>query len=187
MEKFDCNLREYLEGRDGDNNGQNVDLSLQAAQGLTYLHDKGFVHKDIKPTNYMVHCQPGARVICKLGDFGFSKRIIEGKSFCSATGRFGTLNWTAPEMARADTAEFSKKSDIWSLGCVIYYTIHQHHRHPFEEVIDEQQLANNLEDMRRNTPTVDVNFISRMISSVPINRPLMRDVVGEIQNWVIPV
>jgi serine/threonine-protein kinase len=93
-----------------------VDLSIQMADGLQTAHDKGVIHRDIKPGNLMV--SPVGKV--KITDFGLAK--FEGGSEITTDGtRMGTVSYLSPEQARGDDVDH--RTDIWSLGTVMYEMI----------------------------------------------------------------
>ena len=113
-----------------------ISLALQASNGVAYIHRQGWVHKDIKPSNFLVRFnQVTGRPECKLGDMGFAK-ILNDSDEASASNNIGTFTWIAPEVS-TETG-FKKSSDVWSLGCVINY-IFTGGLHPFG---DEGLLEN---------------------------------------------
>ena len=133
-----------------------IEVAIQAAQGLAFVHEQNYVHKDIKPKNFVVRkglMEKGEpKWVCKLTDLGFSRRIVEGGSCCDPTTRLGTIDWIAPELieerqhqqdlnasddsistssiASLMELSFSSKSDVWSFGCVLCF-IFVKGQHPY--------------------------------------------------------
>lgn len=88
-------------------------LTTQVLSGLSYLHSRGILHRDMKADNLLLD-QEG---VCKISDFGISRKSQDIYSNSEMTMR-GTVFWMAPEMV--DTAQgYSAKVDIWSVGCVV--------------------------------------------------------------------
>ncbi|CAD8122673.1 unnamed protein product [Paramecium sonneborni] len=83
----------------------------QILQGIEYLHKHGIIHRDIKGANILVD----STGICKLADFGSSKRLSFAKEECKTFT--GTPNWMAPEVINGKG--HGRFADIWSLGCTI--------------------------------------------------------------------
>ena len=96
-----------------------LELGVQAAKGLAAAHEKGIVHRDIKSANLMVvRATTGSEPQLKIMDFGLAQ-LAAGASKLTAEGsKLGTAAYMSPEQARGDKTD--QKSDIWSLGVVLY-------------------------------------------------------------------
>ncbi len=89
-------------------------VGLQLCEALQYTHERGVFHRDLKPSNLMI-AEDGT---VKLTDFGIAKD--EDATALTATGRtLGTAAYMAPEQIRG-TPETSHKTDLYSLGCMLY-------------------------------------------------------------------
>jgi DNA-binding beta-propeller fold protein YncE/predicted Ser/Thr protein kinase len=92
-------------------------LITQIAQALDAAHARGVVHRDVKPQNVLVTGATGEEHLY-LTDFGIAKRITEGLGL-TATGLFlGTIDYISPEQVKGQDVD--ARSDIYSLGCVLY-------------------------------------------------------------------
>src|SRR5262245_44287775 len=90
-----------------------VDLMVQVCAGLDYAHQKGVIHRDIKPGNIFV-LKSGA---VKILDFGIA-RLVSANTGLTRTGLImGTLRYMSPEQARG---RVDQRSDVFSAGAVFY-------------------------------------------------------------------
>ncbi|HTX19315.1 MAG TPA: protein kinase [Bacteroidota bacterium] len=118
-------VMEYLEGSTlkrylldlGSGTGVDVHKAIgwasQIADGLRAAHGKNIVHRDIKPENVMLTKEGKLKIM----DFGIAK--LRSSSGLTRTGTsLGTLSYMAPEQAQGEPAD--QRSDIWSLGVVLY-------------------------------------------------------------------
>ena len=100
-----------------------LDIAVQTAQGLQAAHEKGIVHRDIKGANLML--TPQGQV--KIMDFGLAQ-LAERSQLTKTTTMLGTPAYMSPEQARRERTD--RRTDIWSLGVVIYEMVTG--RLPFE-------------------------------------------------------
>src|SRR5438067_1699550 len=113
--------------------GEAVDIAIQVASAFAAAHEAGIVHRDIKPENIML--RPDGYV--KVLDFGIAK--LAESAFVEATADLagsmtlaetnlgsilGTVRYMSPEQARG--AQVDKRTDVWSLGAVLYEMITGH-------------------------------------------------------------
>jgi serine/threonine-protein kinase len=97
-----------------------VDYALQACAALAEAHALGIVHRDIKPANFFVTRRPDGSALLKMLDFGISKAPVgvdQGLTRTQAV--MGTPAYMSPEQMRS-SRDVDARSDIWSLGVVIY-------------------------------------------------------------------
>ena len=91
-----------------------VQFALQMASGLSYAHERGVVHRDVKPGNFLL--TPGGKL--KLSDFGLA--TVEAATKITAAGKtMGTFPYMAPEQIRG-RPPVSPQTDLYALGCVIF-------------------------------------------------------------------
>lgn len=93
-----------------------LDIGMQVAQGLQEAHEKKIVHRDIKSSNIMVTEKGQAKIM----DFGIAK-LAEGTELTKTATIMGTVAYMSPEQAYGETVDH--RTDIWSLGTVLYETL----------------------------------------------------------------
>lgn len=94
-------------------------IVAQLLEGLSFMHEHGFAHRDLKPQNVLVVHKPPRRWWVKLADFGISKRAADGQS--ELRTKAGTPAYAAPEVfGIIQTDSYTSAVDMWSLGVIAY-------------------------------------------------------------------
>ena len=103
-----------------------LELFLQICEGVQHAHQKGVIHRDIKPSNLMVADYQG-QLLVKVIDFGIAKSMdAHGRGDTGSTRvgvPIGTPAYMSPEQAAGDLAAIDTRTDVYSLGVVLYRLI----------------------------------------------------------------
>lgn len=102
-------------------------FTAQMTCGLVALHDRSFMHGDLKPANVLLDTKGRVR----LGDFGMSTELTEHNGFSAIFAR-GTEGYQAPEILENKSHGFAV--DVWSLGCTLYMLLSS--TLPFAHTVD---------------------------------------------------
>jgi serine/threonine protein kinase/tetratricopeptide (TPR) repeat protein len=98
-------------------------LFTQVCEGVQHAHQKGVIHRDIKPSNILVAVEDG-RPVPKIIDFGVAKatsqRLTERTLFTELGQWIGTPEYMSPEQAELTGLDVDTRSDVYSLGVVLY-------------------------------------------------------------------
>jgi serine/threonine protein kinase len=124
-------VMEYLDGNDLNqvlrHHGPQTppvvcELMLQACEGLAEAHAMGIVHRDIKPSNLFITRRSDGTMLLKILDFGISKTPVGVTELTGTQTVLGTPTYMAPEQMKTSKGA-EARSDIWSLGVVMYQLI----------------------------------------------------------------
>jgi hypothetical protein len=161
-----------------------LDIATDIAQGLDFAHEKGFVHRDVKPGNVLF--RKDGRVV--LADFGIAKAMDGSNSSTVAGASIGTPDYMSPEQARGEPVD--GRSDLYSLGTVLYemlvgappyqaadpFTVAlMHVTHPVPTLPSPHEWLQPLIDglmakqatQRFNTGAAFIEAMSRVLASAP--------------------
>lgn len=170
---------EFVEGeslsgllkREGKLNVENsLKLMAQTASGLATAHDKGVIHRDLKPGNLMIN--PRGQV--KIADFGIALATQDFSKKLTSTGEFvGTPGYLSPEVCLGKNVD--QRSDIFALGIVLYEMLAG--RLPFT---DESPLGLMLEVVKAEIPDIralnaevdpqTAEILGKMLAKEPADR-----------------
>jgi eukaryotic-like serine/threonine-protein kinase len=145
----------------------------QAAEGLAYFHEQGWIHRDIKPDNFLM--KPTGEV--KLIDFALAQRRRGGfmRLFSRTSTKIkGTRSYMAPEQIRGQSLD--ERADIYSLGCTFFEMLSG--KPPFTgsttaELLNKHLKAGvpSLQAVNRNASDGVTQLIKRMMAKAPEGRP----------------
>ena len=149
---------------------QAVRLILQAARGLACAHDKGLIHRDIKPGNILISTSG----VVKVADFGIALSTQDAPPKLTTTGSFlGTPGYIAPE--RYTGAAADARGDIYSLGIVLFECLTG--QLPFANAsplgLMREIVEVPLKDVRAFNPQVDAE-LARILTRMTVKNPSQR-------------
>lgn len=141
LEYFEsCNLKQWMRQVSDSNQAKQhwTTIIQQSAEGLNYLHQQGWLHRDIKPDNFLVN----EKLQVKLIDFAIAERIRTGlaKLFGGRSKVQGTRSYMSPEQIRGEKLDV--RSDLYSFGCMLFELTCG--RAPFTGVSPDEVLQKHL-------------------------------------------
>lgn len=138
---------------------QAANVIVQAALGLEYAHQRSLIHRDVKPGNILVTPEG----VAKVSDLGLSGFIHDAANDPRAGKIVGTADYLSPEQIRSP-ATITSVSDIYSLGCTLYYAISG--KVPFPGGTTRDKARRHCEETpwhpRRFNPEISEEFVEIM-------------------------
>jgi DNA-binding NarL/FixJ family response regulator/predicted Ser/Thr protein kinase len=113
-------LRALLEQEGRFDPARAIALVADVADALDAAHDRGLVHRDVKPANILISSRAG-REHCYLADFGLTGMIATPSSLTQAGAIMGTLDYLAPEQIAGEAVD--ARTDLYSLACVLFESL----------------------------------------------------------------
>jgi serine/threonine protein kinase len=102
---------------------QRLELFVNVCQAVQHAHQKGIIHRDLKPSNIMIASNDGTPVV-KVIDFGIAKamsgQLTDKTYFTGFAQMIGTPLYMSPEQAGQSNIDVDTRSDIYSLGVLLY-------------------------------------------------------------------
>jgi eukaryotic-like serine/threonine-protein kinase len=157
-------ITQYCDERQLDTRAR-LDLFIQVCHAIQHAHQKGIIHRDIKPSNILVTRHDGVPVP-KVIDFGIAKAVQEpltDKTLFTMYGHFvGTPAYMSPEQAEMSGMDVDTRSDIYSLGVLLYELLTG--KTPFDQ---KELLASGLDEMRRTLRECEPHRPSTKLDTLP--------------------
>lgn len=96
-----------------------VDIAIQVSEALMHAHERGLIHRDVKPKNVMITKEG----VVKLADMGLARAISDKEAAEAEAGKaFGTPYYISPEQIRGEV-KIGPPADIYSLGATLYHMV----------------------------------------------------------------
>ncbi|KAI3968003.1 hypothetical protein MKW92_014956 [Papaver armeniacum] len=153
-----------------------VQLALDLARGLSYLHSQKVVHRDVKTENMLLD---KTRTV-KIADFGVAR--VEAQNPNDMTGETGTLGYMAPEVLNGNP--YNRKCDVYSFGICLWEIYCCDMPYPdlsFSEVTSAVVRQNLRPEIPRCCPSSIANVMKRCWDANPDKRPEMDEVVSLLE------
>ena len=146
------------------NTEKRLKLFIQVCQAIQHAHQKGVIHRDIKPSNILVTIIDGLPV-AKVIDFGIAKaiegRLTDNTLFTAYEQFIGTPAYMSPEQAVMSGVDVDTRSDIYSLGVLLYELLTG--RPPFET---KELMQNGIDGLRRTLQEREPQRPSAMVTTM---------------------
>ena len=154
-----------------DNETIGFSMFQQICNGLEYIHTKGIVHHDIKPSNVFMSQEESGAVVLQLGDFGLACPL-ENNDIVRHDG-FGTRLYASAEQLAGIC---SKKSDIYSLGVILIELLSKN--------ITVMECFNRVEKVKKGEPLSEIDHESYELIKRLLNHHTHRPEISELREIV---
>ena len=178
------NIRDLVSNRGPLPLDSAIGYTLQVAEALSHAAERDVVHRDIKPSNVLI--TPSGRA--KLVDMGLARlhQVDAGDADLTASGvTLGTFDYISPEQAR-DPRTADTRSDIYSLGCTLFFMITGRPLFP-EGTVLQKLLSHtsddppNLSQFRSDIPDQVQTLINKMLAKQPdLRHQQPRELIGDL-------
>jgi len=173
---------------------ERLELFIPICQAVQHAHQKGIIHRDLKPSNVLVTLHDGI-AIPKVIDFGIAKatraRLTEQTMFTELRQMIGTPQYMSPEQAEVSGLDIDTRSDIYSLGVMLYELLTG--TTPLEPTEMRKKAYSEMQrliiEVEPPIPSARVSVLSKTDSTVAtcrrtVFRQLHKTISGDL-DWVV--
>jgi len=163
-----------------------LEIIAAVGEALAYAHAQGVIHRDIKPSNIMLDRSGRPQIM----DFGLAKQMDSDSKFTRTGTTIGTPSYMAPEQARGENKNIDQRSDVYSLGAVLYEMLTGHPPFTGETMMnivmkvihdDPVPLRRAVPKMHRDIETI----VSKAMEKEPRRRyQSMAELAGDIRRYL---
>ena len=183
LDLMDGDLHEFVTNNDVNqvlksNPATSVQITKEIVNGLMFLHEQKFIHRDLKPGNILYTTDPTLHF--KIADFGLTKNTSTSSMMTSTGGSgvamaAGTRCWMAPELVSMNSKKHTLESDIFSLGLVLHY-LHTLGNHPFVNKSEpahviERKIVEKPAKLDQSLHAEVASFLQVLLTKDPLKRP----------------
>ncbi len=176
-------------------NEARLNLFLPICQAIQHAHQKGVIHRDIKPTNVMVTLHDG-NAVPKVIDFGIAKathqRLTEKTLFTNYAQMIGTPAYMSPEQAEMSGLDVDTRTDVYSLGVLLYELLTGTTPFPAQDLLSQgygemQRIISEKEPPKPSTRVKTMQDKERSIVASNRNAEKHRHskVIQEDLDWIV--
>ncbi len=172
---------------------ERLNLFIPVCNAVQHAHQKGIIHRDLKPSNVLVEVVDG-KPVPKVIDFGLAKalghKLTDKTLYTALDTRIGTLEYSAPEQAAGRSFDVDTRSDIYSLGIMLYELLTG--APPFSHAellkIGDEEMRRVIREVEPTTPSKKLSS-SGELPAIAANRrlephKLTRLVQGDL-DWIV--
>ena len=156
-----------------------INMLKQAAIGISYLHEKNIIHRDIALRNLLVNVE-GENYVVKISDFGMS-RTVSNSDYYTSTSDVVPVRWISLESLKFN--KYSIRSDVWSFG-IVMWEIFSNGAHPYFGLTNAETADKVTSGYRLPIPiSCPDNYYELMLScwhESPEKRPTMKSIVEKL-------
>lgn len=175
---------------------QRIDLFLPVCEAVQHAHQKGIIHRDLKPSNVLVGMYDG-KAVPKVIDFGLAKalehrsKLTDESVFTEFGAIVGTLQYMSPEQAGMNDLDIDTRTDIYSLGVMLYEMLTG--SPPLDkEALKQNVLLNILQMIRESDPprpSTRLSQVGATLSSVSDRRMIeprrLKQILRGELDWIV--
>lgn len=172
---------------------QRLELFRPVCNAIGHAHQKGIIHRDLKPSNVLV-AQYDGQPVPKVIDFGVAKatgpKLTEQTLFTEFGAVIGTLEYMSPEQAELNQLDIDTRSDIYSLGVLLYELLTGstplgHRRTKDTNIMELLRLIRETEPPRPSTRLSTTHELPVIAASRGLEPKKLRSLVRGDLDWVV--